>query len=131
MNDKSKILCRFGNFIVKDADKGVPAYRISTSYPMVEWVLYSNTFVYKLIESYLGGDKESHDMVYHTILMMFYLTTTNDVNIIGIVMRYQNEVLFNSNISDDETQEKKDLAVVKAVKEIESLFKNKNKTEDA
>lgn len=93
---------RFGNFIVKAGDDGIPFYTIKTVEPQIEWKVYVDTFLFKIIDHYVADKtEENKEKVKGYLTIIFYTCTSSDAHLMGILWAYVCSVSENIEAGDD------------------------------
>ena len=119
---KEKVVAQLGNFVIRRGDT-LPAryYKVSTTSLFISWTVYPETFLYKLIHEYLGGDNQKDEeytkLVELYLTAMMYVSTVNDSNLITLVFRYIDRL--NKAI---EAGEDIDISQAKAAYYIDKMF---------
>ena len=119
---KEKVVAQLGNFVIRRGDT-LPAryYKVSTTSLFISWTVYPETFLYKLIHDYLGGDNQKDEeytkLVELYLTAMMYVSTVNDSNLITLVFRYIDRL--NKAI---EAGEDIDISQAKAAYYIDKMF---------
>ena len=119
---KEKVVAQLSNFVIRRGDT-LPAryYKVSTTSLFISWTVYPETFLYKLIHDYLGGDNQKDEeytkLVELYLTAMMYVSTVNDSNLITLVFRYIDRL--NKSI---EAGEDIDISQAKAAYYIDKMF---------
>lgn len=119
---KEKVVAQLSNFVIRRGDT-LPAryYKVSTTSLFISWTVYPETFLYKLIHDYLGGDNQKDEeytkLVELYLTAMMYVSTVNDSNLITLVFRYIDRL--NKAI---EAGEDIDISQAKAAYYIDKMF---------
>ena len=131
---KEKVVAQIGNFVIRRGDT-LPAryYKVSTTSLFVSWTVYPETFLYKLIHDYLGGDNRKDEeytkMLEMYLVSMMYASTVNDSNFMTLVFKYIDRVSRNVELGEDI-----DISQVKASyyvdKMLDAMFSPENKEKE-
>lgn len=99
---KEKEVLKIGNFIIYSGDDGITYYRVKTASPQIEWKVYIDTFMFKIIDKYLEekNDENLEVLKYH-VYALYYACTASDSNLTSLLYAYINNLSENIDAGED------------------------------